>query len=91
MGAGDKDTFWLGSAAYHRDFHVVERGIELITAKRTDGSLWNPKTGIFNGAMGQFNPADNGEVFFMHVCALLPFYFPLFYTISNIGIDIVFT
>lgn len=64
---GDKDTFWMGSAAYHRGYHVVERDLELITVKNPDGSPWNGQVGVFNGAMGQFNPSNTSEIFSMHV------------------------
>lgn len=65
--AGDKDTFWVGSAVYHRDYYVVERDLALITAKKHNGSLWKEATGVLNGAMGQFNPMNTSEIFTMHV------------------------
>lgn len=57
----------MGSAAYHRGYHVVERDLELITAKNPDGSPWKKDTTILKGAIGQFNPINNSELFSMHV------------------------
>lgn len=64
---GDKDTFYMGAAAYHRDYHVADRLLELIRARKLSGALWKDSDSLLNGAMGQFNPANNSEVFFMHV------------------------
>jgi hypothetical protein len=57
----------MGSAAYHRGYHIVERDLELITAKKADGSPWKKEQNILNGAMGQFNPSNTSEIFSMHV------------------------
>lgn len=73
--SGDKDTFWVGSAAYQQGYYVVERPLEIIAAKRMNGTFWKEPQSIFNGAMGQFNPLNNSEIFTMHVCLpLLSFY-----------------
>lgn len=64
---GDKDTFWVASAAYQRPFYIVERPVETVRAMRTNGSLWKEGEGILNGAMAQRNPINDREVFFMHV------------------------
>jgi hypothetical protein len=70
MGAGDKDTFYVASAAYHRQYHIVERGIESIKVVHANGSQWKIQDNIFNGALGQFMPNSSNEIFAMHVSTL---------------------
>jgi hypothetical protein len=62
----------MGSAVYHRGYHVVKRDLELIPAKKTDGKPWKDQANIFNGAMGQFNPGNISEIFSMHVRIVQP-------------------
>jgi hypothetical protein len=52
---------------YHRDYHIVKRNLELVPAKKADGTPWKVQESIFNGAMAQFNPMNNSEIFSMHV------------------------
>jgi hypothetical protein len=58
----------MGAAALHLNYHVSERNVELIRAKKGDGSLWKEALSMLNGALGQFNPSNTSEIFFMHVC-----------------------
>ena len=61
----------MGAAALHRPYHVSERNVELIRAKKGDGSLWKEGLSMLNGALGQFNPSNTTEIFFMHVSQIL--------------------